>query len=211
MLQYDTLFNNPVERRRVTYPYVWWDNAFTEEQIEQITNTCDMEEMGPAVVYGDRSEESTREIRRSKVRFFQKEQNVSWIFDQFNYVIQSLNNQYYNFNLNGYKAFQYTVYNSEDEGMYDWHMDTILGTELDNSWDEDTRKLTMVMLLSDNVLDFTGGELELNIGRESNPQTVDIMKGRIVVFPSFILHRVKPVTSGIRKSIVVWVEGPKFI
>ena len=90
-------------------------------------------------------------------------------------------------------------------------MDTILGTELDNSWNEDTRKLTMVMLLSDNVLDFTGGELELNIGRESNSQTVDILKGRIVVFPSFILHRVKPVTSGIRKSIVVWVEGPKFI
>jgi PKHD-type hydroxylase len=211
MLQYDTLFNNPVERRRVTYPYVWWDNAFTEEQINQITSICDMEEVKPAVVYGNRDEETTREIRRSKTKFFEKNPDVSWIFDQFNYVIQSLNNQYYNFNLNGYRTFQYTIYDGEDKGMYDWHMDTILGRELDNSWDEDTRKLTMIMLLSDNVLDFKGGELELNIGRESNSQVVDIVKGKIVVFPSFILHRVKPVTSGIRKSIVVWVEGPKFI
>jgi PKHD-type hydroxylase len=32
----------------------------------------------------------------------------------------------------------------------------------------------------------------------------------MIFFPSFMLHEVKPVTEGLRKSIVVWVEGPKF-
>jgi PKHD-type hydroxylase len=35
-------------------------------------------------------------------------------------------------------------------------------------------------------------------------------RGRILFFPSFILHKVHPVTKGVRKSIVAWVEGPKF-
>ena len=75
----------------------------------------------------------------------------------------------------------------------------------------DTRKLTMILLLSDPGVDFTGGELQLNLGAQEGAITVDLPKGRIVAFPSWMLHQVKPVLSGVRKSIVVWVEGPKFI
>ena len=35
-------------------------------------------------------------------------------------------------------------------------------------------------------------------------------KGTIIIFPSFIRHRVTPVTKGVRKSLVVWVDGPRF-
>lgn len=211
MLQYDTLFNNPVERRRVTYPYVWWDNAFTNDQLDQICNIGDSQELQGATVYGNKDVEAIKDVRRSKVKFIEKDNITSWIFDTFNYVGQSLNNQYYNFNLNGYRNFQYTVYDSGNQGMYDWHMDTILGDNLDNSWESETRKLTMILLLSDPDTDFKGGELEINLGREDHPQQPVFTRGRILAFPSFVLHRVKPVTEGVRKSIVVWIEGPKFI
>ena len=211
MMQYDTLFNNPLERRRVTYPYVWWDNAFTNDELNNICNVCEDEELQSATIYGQQDEESVKQIRRSKVKFIEKYDQTAWIFDKLNYVGQSLNNQFYNFNLNGYRNFQYTVYNAEDQGMYDWHMDTILGSNLDNSWDGETRKLTLILLLSDHITDFTGGELEINMSRESNAETMNLFRGRIIAFPSFILHRVKPVLSGVRKSIVVWIEGPKFI
>jgi PKHD-type hydroxylase len=39
---------------------------------------------------------------------------------------------------------------------------------------------------------------------------IEQKRGRIILFPSFFLHKVCPVTKGIRKSIVAWVEGPKF-
>lgn len=211
MMQYDTLFNNPVERRRVTYPFVWWDKAFTDEQIQIICDIGDNQELQDATIYGDSDADATKEIRRSKVRFIEKDETSNWIFDTFNAVGQSLNNQFYNFNLNGYRNIQYTVYESHDEGMYDWHMDTILGNNFGNSWDSDTRKLTLILLLSEPEIDFTGGELEINLGRESQAQIPQLNKGKILAFPSFMIHRVRPVTSGIRKSLVVWIEGPKFI
>ena len=33
-------------------------------------------------------------------------------------------------------------------------------------------------------------------------------KGTVLVFPSFMRHKVEPVTKGIRKSLVAWIEGP---
>jgi len=36
------------------------------------------------------------------------------------------------------------------------------------------------------------------------------LKGRVLAFPSFMIHGVAPVTKGKRESVVVWVEGPKF-
>ena len=76
---------------------------------------------------------------------------------------------------------------------------------------QETRKLTLILLLSEPDVDFTGGELQINTGREEHAKTVEMLRGRIVAFPSFMIHQVKPVITGIRKSIVVWIEGPKFI
>lgn len=211
MLNYDTLYNNPVERRRITHPYVWWDNAFSNEQLNLIEEICDKEQLDDAVITGDEGvTEFSKSIRESKIKFIGRNEETDFIFTTLNYVAQSLNNQFYNFNLNGYKDFQYTVYDSEYKGKYRWHMDTILGGKLD-SWESETRKLTMILLLSDNVTDFTGGELQLNLGSEAAAETIDINRGRIVAFPSFMIHQVKPVLTGTRKSIVVWIEGPKFI
>ena len=36
-------------------------------------------------------------------------------------------------------------------------------------------------------------------------------KGTIIVFPSMLLHKVTPVTKGIRHSLVQWFSGPDFI
>ena len=69
--------------------------------------------------------------------------------------------------------------------------------------------MRILFLLTDPETDYTGGNFEINTG--GNSEIVPFPKGRIIAFPSFILHRVTPVTSGTRKSIVIWVTGPKFI
>ncbi|MDB2656544.1 2OG-Fe(II) oxygenase [Crocinitomicaceae bacterium] len=69
------------------------------------------------------------------------------------------------------------------------------------------RKLSVTVQLSDPD-EYEGGDLEFMI----NHKTVKAprKKGTIVVFPSFIMHRVTPITKGTRQSIVGWVSGPPY-
>lgn len=216
MIKYDTLTNNAFERRRITYSHVWWDKAFTNEQLDDIVTFCDESELEDGITIGAEDVESIKKVRRSKVKFFNRDNPKSdFIFTTFNYVAMALNNQYYNFNLNGYDNFQYTVYDGNrdaaEQGKYSWHMDLIMNDTVYDSASRETRKLTLILLLSEPGVDFTGGEFQLNPGNQDNPVTVDLPRGRIVAFPSWMIHQVGTVTGGIRKSIVVWIEGPKFV
>jgi PKHD-type hydroxylase len=116
--------------------------------------------------------------------------------------VRQLNGQFYKYDLQGFaENFQYTVYNGEAEepGHYTWHQD----------WNNSgtPRKLSLVVQLSDPS-EYEGGDLQIMSGAE--PTTVDKGLGKVVLFPSFMLHRVTPVTKGIRRSLVVWVTGPAF-
>ena len=83
-------------------------------------------------------------------------------------------------------------------GHYNWHMDS--KAPINN----EQRKLSIVMLLNDN---FAGGGLEIESHRGEN---VLKSQGDIVVFPSFLQHRVLPVTDGTRFTAVSWAYGPTF-
>jgi PKHD-type hydroxylase len=65
----------------------------------------------------------------------------------------------------------------------------------------------MSMLLNTPGVDFEGGDFSTFLSKEQN---IPLKKGEILIFPSFIVHSVKPVTKGIRKSLVIWVTGPGF-
>ena len=87
---------------------------------------------------------------------------------------------------------------------YRFHPDTANG-------EMGVRKLSVSLLLNEQDIDFEGGEFLFNTGNESNPHKIVIERGSMVLFPSYMLHAVSPVTKGVRKSLVVWVEGPNFI
>jgi len=204
---YNRVGNNTYERKNILYPYVYWNNAFSNEEITNIENYMryDTDGAKPATVFNQN--ESVENIaRKSQVYFFHKNKKTSWFFDKLNYYIDQLNNDYYNFDLNGYDSVQYTEYHSSVLGKYDWHMDTFIGGEIPNN-EIDTRKLSVIVMMSDPNKDFAGGKFELNSGAEAE---VPMEKGKLIMFPSFLLHRVTPVTQGIRKTLVTWVVGPKF-
>jgi PKHD-type hydroxylase len=69
------------------------------------------------------------------------------------------------------------------------------------------RKLSFSLILS-NPNEYIGGDFEILIGKKSSP--IIQTRGRVIAFPSFVMHRVTPLTSGVRKSIVFWALGPKF-
>ena len=86
-------------------------------------------------------------------------------------------------------------------GFYDWHMDNdVLGKH-----QPPVRKISMTLLLSDPAT-FEGGELEFM----SKGKTAKLKQGQAIFFASWLQHRVKPVTKGERKSLVMWFGGPPF-
>lgn len=203
-MTYTTIYNDPWERSQITYPFVTWDNAFSNEELDAIISYCDNMGTEIGATFGSRTKEEIEKDRVSNVKFHARSLETAWIFDKLNFVIQAANEQYYNFHLNGYYQFQYTTY--DPNGRYDWHTDMSFGQKYGS--DAEPRKLSMSLLLND---DFEGGEFQINNGKAEEADTVPMHKGRIVLFPSFMIHRVTPVTKGIRKSLVVWVVGPKFV
>ena len=78
------------------------------------------------------------------------------------------------------------------------------------------RKLSVTCSLTDPKK-YKGGELEFNFNRPNQKKKYNIKKcieilpkGSIVVFPSFVWHRVCPVTKGTRNSLVIWNIGWPF-
>jgi PKHD-type hydroxylase len=147
----------------------------------------------------------TDEARKSKVHFFNYSQETKWLFEKINRVIETVNEEYYNFDLNGYDSIQYSEYRAEEDGRYDFHIDFFHDMIPQNEYDYMTRKLSFSLLLND---DYVGGDFEFLVGRE--PIKHNLKRGDMLLFPSFFMHRVTPVTEGTRKSLVSWVTGPKF-
>lgn len=110
----------------------------------------------------------------------------------------SANMQAWKFDVTHANQCDYLKY--DVEGHYCAHVDTFMQPN-----NTETRKLTILVFLNE---DFEGGRFFLQNGHEKiyPPQSL----GTCLVFPSFVLHGVEPVTKGTRRSIVTWLVGPWF-
>jgi PKHD-type hydroxylase len=190
-------------------PYCYWDNAFTEDELNDIEKYCDSFNAESALLRNQ--DAPLDDVRKSKVYWFERENHPALdnLFNKLNLVIEKINDDYYNYDLNGYSSIQYTTYSGDELGQYDYHIDMFVGSNIDETQLKygDSRKLSLSLILSDSD-SYEGGKFTMQLNK--NEYEMIQKRGRILFFPSFILHKVHPVTKGVRKSIVVWVEGPKF-
>jgi PKHD-type hydroxylase len=184
------------ERNNVDhYNYYYFDNAFSEDELTRIHNIANSYPKMPGTIVGDEGL-GVSEYRKSSVVWLPDEPKNLWLYDKISDLAHTANTNMWNYDIWGYNdQLQYTIYEGNG-GHYDWHAD--LGPSISN------RKLSCVLQLSDPN-DYDGGELELNSGAGSIK--IEKKKGRIVFFSSFVLHRVTPVTSGTRISLVTWLSG----
>ena len=197
---YTGISNSPSTRSRKINPFCFWAGAFNEEELSKILEIMQKIPLEESLIGNKKIDHN---LRRSQVAFHFPNEENQWIYERLNTIIENLNSQFYNFDLNGYDRLQYGEYNQKDQGTYDWHIDSAYGT----SEEYEDRKLSLTLMLND---DYEGGDFEIIYGRYDEPIKIPKEKGKIIVFPSFLFHRVTPVTRGIRKSIVAWVVGPKF-
>jgi len=106
-----------------------------------------------------------------------------------------VNSEVWNYSLQGADRLQFLKYNIG--GHYDWHLDIGSGAHM-------YRKLSFVIPLSPPE-SYDGGELVIKAGNKERSAPLD--QGKMILFPSFILHKVTPVTRGERYMLVGWLRG----
>ncbi len=141
------------------------------------------------------------DIRRTRIHWITETPETAWIYERLARVIARANREAFHFNLAGFDE-EAQIGRYQDGGFYDWHVDR------GGRGAGRTRKLTVSVQLTAPE-DYAGGALELNPdGREVEaPRT----QGAAIVFPAYALHRVRPVTRGVRHSLVIWTHGPDFV
>tara|TARA_R110000823_G_scaffold299270_1_gene419979 strand:+ start:254 stop:820 length:567 start_codon:yes stop_codon:yes gene_type:complete len=182
----------------------WYYNKIIDEKsVNNIVKAC----LKSPLVDGKIGLNKTinKKTRSAKIHFIDKNKHAllyKTIYD----LAEDANNSAYGFDINSVELCQFTLYEESNSGHYDWHIDT--------NWLDETsmrhRKISVVIQLSDPS-EYKGGELEIQDSNLNSQQLKETMqKGSVITFPSFVQHRVKPITKGKRMSLIGWVVGAKF-
>jgi PKHD-type hydroxylase len=172
---------------------------FTPEQCQLIINAGQSEPKQDGQIGGGSGGVIDTKTRTS---------HISWIpfnkmpemYKAIEEILHKTNNNHFGFEgVQLTEPAQYTEY--PVGGFYDWHMDS----DVTGIKEPPVRKISMTCLLS-HESEFEGGGLELmSDGKIARPK-----QGQAIFFASYIRHRVVPITSGVRKSLVMWFGGPSF-
>lgn len=170
-------------------------DVFTAEDCARIIGAG--EKLAPSIgkVNDPDAKDGVRPVRDAAVRNLPPDTEFGWIYERLIHYANQLNQQSLGFEIEQTETLQLLSYGPGQH--YDWHVD--IGTQ-----DLALRKLSLVALLSDPA-DYDGGELELFFSDQ--PTMVDRRRGGLVVFPSFVLHRVRSIGHGRRYSLALWLRG----
>lgn len=177
-----------------TQNWAYMDNLFTPEECMAII-AIGNEKLEKATVAGG---EDKKDIRESQIAWLYGA-DIEFAFRRVTDAVLNLNNQFFQFDLFGMaEGFQFTRYDAPT-GHYGMHIDKMLNGTV--------RKLSLTIQLSAPE-DYEGGELALQMSKEADLMPKEL--GKMIVFPSYVLHEVRPVTKGTRYSLVAWITGKPF-
>lgn len=157
---------------------------FSDTECDKIIELGESLEHEPSLIKGDVVDKNTR---FSKQAWIHPGPETMWLFQRSAHIFG-------NTLVKTLQSFQYTVY--DYGGHYTWHRDIGFGDKIQKD-----RIMTAILNLSDHK-DYEGGHIEVKNG--SDVETMVRTRGLVTIFPADTLHRVTPVTKGIRKTLVMW-------
>ena len=177
--------------------FAFWNNAFSKEECQTIINIA----KDKGLIKGSTKGGDTKDVRDSKISWLYPVDGMDWVFRRVTDMVLNLNERFFKFDLFGLnEGFQFTNYEAPS-GKYGKHVDRAINIPV--------RKLSISIQLTDPE-EYEGGELKLYDGDDKEAQVMDKTQGTLIIFPSYVLHEVMPITKGTRNSLVTWITGKQF-
>jgi PKHD-type hydroxylase len=180
-------------------PFLTLPDALSAADCTRLVGLARAAQMRDAALVGGATRHG---IRRADIAWVDDLADAGWAMETMARVVAQANREGFGFDLTDFaESAQIARYGAERQGHFDWHSDIGAGALAAR------RKLTAVVQLS-AASDYSGGALELQPDSAVRQAGRDL--GSATVFPSFVLHRVTPVTRGERWSLTLWAHGPAF-
>ena len=168
-------------------PYAYWEKAFTKEECKKIIKIAKDKGLIEAKTF------RKSDVRQSKICWLYVSDDLEWVFRKITDIVLNLNHRFFQFDIFGLnEGLQFTNYKAKSDKY---------GKHIDRALDNVIRKLT-------DPREYEGGELFLY--EDEKGEQMKKEQGTLILFPSYTLHEVKPVTKGERNSLVSWVTGKQF-
>ena len=178
---------------------IYRENFLRDDQCDKLIQALDTEKLKEGELVGDYEDSIINKNVRQTLNIDFHDENL---FVKVNNAIKIANEQYFNYDIDSIDTLRFLKYGIG--GTYNWHTDY-------GRHECSMRKLTAIIQLS-NSDDYEGGDFEFGLtDKEGN----DLIKGKrskgcLLVFPSFLSHRVTPIIKGTRYSIITWMQGDTF-
>ena len=173
--------------------YAYWEKAFTKEECEKIIKIA----KDKGLIKGTTKNKS--DARSSQISWLYSSDDLSWVFRKITDIVLNLNDRFFQFDLHGLnEGLQFTNYKAPSDKY---------GKHIDRAFEILIRKLSLSIQLTDPK-EYEGGELFLYENEKGTEMKKE--QGTLILFPSYILHEVKPIIKGERNSLVSWVIGKQF-
>jgi PKHD-type hydroxylase len=193
--------------------WYWFQEGLSKEEVNQVIKLASELPIERATTLGDDGEVMAQNdpngARSSMVKWIPQSDDWNWLYVRMMELAKEANDETWNFDLiSADENIQYTEYYANENGHYDWHQDVGPGDLASK------RKVSITLQLSEDD-EYVGGDLEITGGGSGSGvfETAHVCprgKGITVIFPSYMMHRVSPVTKGTRRSLVLWVGGSHY-
>jgi PKHD-type hydroxylase len=178
--------------------YYFFKEGFSKDELNIIETQVATLSFHEASTAGGNS----KEMRSSRIKWIPQNEQWQWLYEKLINMATEANDTLWNFELmSAPEPIQYTEYLDVDAGHYDWHQD--IGPDALS-----LRKVSITVQLSEDI-DYEGGDLEFSKGG-SGGIMAPRGAGTVVIFPSYLMHKVHKITKGTRKSFVLWVGGAHY-
>jgi len=178
--------------------YWYWESFFSLKELKDINKICETHKVKN---YEDvKAEYATKTSLVSGVHYKDIKDKINNAYQE----IISVNNEnfgYNLFNISDLQILNFNKYNSKQKSEYSWHCD---------SSNNHINDIKFTFLINTSLKKYKGGEFYFFFGR---PVTINAFNkpGSMILFKSFLHHKVSPVIKGERSSLAMFLKGPKFV
>lgn len=193
------MFIFPIEPSGHYQNWAFRERFLTPQECDRLVSLVPGSALRDVVLRADEALPTAADVRRCRLAGLAWVKEIEWLVQRLAAAVTECNKALYNYQLTGITE-NLLVEQYSTNHFHDWVQD--FGAK-----EQSARKLGAIVQLTDPS-QYEGGDVEFFSPR--GPQKAPRARGTIIIYPSFVFHRVTPVTSGNRTAISGWVSGVPF-